>query len=59
MAQRDTPTAEVEMGVEVSTDSATEAKVDSVADTKYEVVVPLVSDVHRVFTEQAGEGLPS
>jgi hypothetical protein len=29
MAQRHTPTAEVEMGVEVSTDSATEAARDA------------------------------
>jgi hypothetical protein len=59
MARRHKSTAEVEMGVEVSTCSATEATRDSIADMKLEVAVPLVSDTKRVLGEHAGEGLPS
>jgi hypothetical protein len=59
MAQRHTPTTEVEMGVEVSSDSATEAARDSIAETKLEVAVQPVSDLGRVVAEQAAEGLRS
>jgi hypothetical protein len=59
MAQRHTPTAEVEMGVEVSTDSATEATRHSIADMKLEVAVGLVSDLKRVVAEHDEERLPS
>jgi hypothetical protein len=47
------------MGVGVSTDSATEATRDSIAEMKLELAVPPVSDLGRVVGEQAGEGLTS
>jgi hypothetical protein len=46
-------------GVEVSTDSATEATRDSIADTKLEVAVPPVSHLERAVAEHTGQGLPS
>jgi hypothetical protein len=58
MAARHTPTAEVEMSVPASTDSAADAQRDSAANVKLEVVVLSVSDVDMV-AEQTGEGLPS
>jgi predicted enzyme related to lactoylglutathione lyase len=56
MAERHTPTAEVEMSVQVSTDGAAEAPRDSAADRKLEVVLLPVSDVDRAkrFYETLG-----
>jgi hypothetical protein len=47
------------MGVEVSSDSATEAARRSIAEMQLAVVVARASDVDGVVEEPAREGLPA
>jgi hypothetical protein len=50
---------EFEMGLEVSTNSATEAAGGSIAELQLGVAVAPASDVDRVVEEPAREGLPA
>ena len=44
------------MGVEVSSDSASEAARNSIADMKLELAAPTISDVDGLVAWQAGQG---